>query len=209
MSEHQDIVMYNKLKHLSLYDQFSGYAGQSLTKAQSYTIAKLIELEYKLIVPQIMMPLSITESTVLYDETRSKFLANFLGTCSPCGMYDTALGRLAAQASNLIAVPPGLTIGQHDNDQLIPKTYEQKAYSRQQVSIVNANCHIMCDAEDDFQYRRESYPGHQINRNLSENEIESELPRVLKSCKGCYRVTRQKSVELSIRNEPQKFHKVV
>ena len=150
LSDRPDIVMYNKLKHLSLYDQFSGYAGQSLTKAQSYTIAKLIELEYKLIVPQIMMPLSITESTVLYDETRSKFLANFLGTCSPCGMYDAALGKLAAQTSNLIAVPPVLTIGQHDNDQLIPKTYEQKAYSRQQVSIVNANCQILCDAEDDF-----------------------------------------------------------
>ena len=208
LSERPDIVVYNKLKHLALYDHFSGYAGQRLTKTQSYTVAKLIELEYKLIVPQIMMPLSLTESMVLYDETRSKFLVNFLGACSPCGMYDHALGRLAAQASNLIPVPPGLTIGQHDNDQIIPKTFEQKAYSRQQVSIVNANCHILCDAEDNLQYRRESYPGHQINRNLSETEIESELPKVFTSRKGCYRVTRQKSVEISIKHlNSDKSHK--
>ena len=189
-----DIVVYNKVKHLSLYDKFCGYAGQSLTKTESYTIAKLIELEYKLVVPQLMLPLSVTESYVLYDETRSKFLTNFLGTYSPCGMYDTVLGRLQTQASSRIDVPPGLTVGQHDNDQLIPKTYNQQAYCKQQVSIINANCHISCDAEDTFQYRRESYPGHQINRDLTQSEIDHTLPTVLQSYKGCFRSTRQKSV---------------
>ena len=54
-----------------------------------------------------MLPLSVSESYILYDESRSKIVANFNGTHSPGGKYDCVLDRLVKQASSSIDVPPG------------------------------------------------------------------------------------------------------
>ena len=116
----------------------------------------------------------------MYDEQRSKFVSNFIGTYSPAGMYDTVLDRLVKQAEPLIPVPSGFVIGQFDNDQMVPKTYENKAYNRQNTTIVNANCHIVIDKDDSYQYHKESYPGHRIHRSLTDLEIDSNVPKVFK-----------------------------
>jgi hypothetical protein len=91
-----------------------------------------------------MLPLCVTESYLLYDESRSKLIANFNGTHSPSGKYDCVVDRLCKQAATPINVPSGnkfrnlflkikypflflgLTIGQHDNDQILGVTHEQK-----------------------------------------------------------------------------------
>ena len=198
LKERPDIVVYNKLKHLDLYDKFCGFAAQSLTCIQAYSVSKCIEMEYKLIFPSIMLPLSVSEAYVVYDETRSKFVSNFIGSYSPAGMYDTVLDRLVKQAEPLIPVPSGMCIGQFDNDQIVPKTHENKAYNRQNTTIVNANCHILIDKDDNFQYHKESYPGHKIHRSLTNVEIDSQVPKVLNEFKGCFRITRAKSINTTI-----------
>ena len=200
LKERPDIVVYNKLKHLDLYEKFCGYAGQSLTKIQSYTVSKSIEMEYKLIIPSIMLPLSVSEGYLLYDETRSKFVSNFIGSCSPAGMYDAVIDRLVKQAEPLIPVPSGFVIGQNDNNQLIPKTHENQAYNRQHTTIVNANCHILIDKDDPYQYRRQSYPGHTIHRSLTDFEIETKVPEVLTEFKSCFRITRAKSINITMKH---------
>lgn len=198
LRERPDIVIYSKLKPLGLYEAFCEYAGQSLTKVQSYTLSKVIELEYKLVVPRIMLPLSVTESFVLYDETRSKIVSNILGSHSPAGMYDTVLNRLVQQSKSKIPVPTGLVIGQMDNDQVLGKTHDQKLFNKQHLSIVNANCHIVVDSHDKYQYSKESYPGNTIYRDLTEAEIKTKLPETLNSYKGCHRSTRAKSINIAV-----------
>jgi hypothetical protein len=54
-----------------------------------------------------MLPLCVTEGTILYDESRSKTIANLIGTTSPSGKYDCVVDRLIHQASSPIAVPAG------------------------------------------------------------------------------------------------------
>ena len=43
-------------------------------------------------------------------------------------MYDTVIDRLVTDAEPLIPVPQGFVIGQSNNNQLVPKTHENKAF---------------------------------------------------------------------------------
>ena len=117
------IVIYYKAKPLGLYDKFCNYGGIGLSKCESYTLAKIIELEYKvrnimnnsevskimfqLLFPRSILPLSLSENYLLYDETRSKHMVNVNGTYSPSGKYDSLIDRLCMQAMVPITVPPG------------------------------------------------------------------------------------------------------
>ena len=92
----------------------------------------------------------------------------------------------------------GLVIGQHDNDQILGVTHEQKAYNKQHLTIINANAHIICDESDNFQYLPSSYPGHHVYRDLTSEEVEIQLPEVLTKYKNCFRNTRQLSMEAAI-----------
>ena len=47
LNERPAIVVYYKAKPLGLYDKFCNYGGIGLSKCESYTLAKIIELEYK------------------------------------------------------------------------------------------------------------------------------------------------------------------
>ena len=47
LRERPQIVIYYKAKPLGLYDKFCNYGGIGLSKCESYTLAKIIELEYK------------------------------------------------------------------------------------------------------------------------------------------------------------------
>ena len=57
-----------------------------------------------------MLPLCVTEGAILYDESRSKTIANIVGTTSPSGKYDCVVDRLLKQASSSIDVPVGENI---------------------------------------------------------------------------------------------------
>ena len=123
LKERPQIVIYYKAKPLGLYDKFCNYGGIGLSKCESYTLAKIIELEYKvwnkiydyeitknifqLIFPRSILPLSLSENYLLYDETRSKHMVNVNGTFSPSGKYDCLVDKLCNQAMVPILVPPG------------------------------------------------------------------------------------------------------
>ena len=119
LEERPNVVIYSVLKPLGLYEHFCETGGRKLSDIQCYILAKIIELQYKLIVPNIMLPLSVCEASKIYDETRSKSVLNLVGAAAPSGMYGTVRNRLYELASTPVEVPPGLTITQHDNNQVI------------------------------------------------------------------------------------------
>lgn len=49
LRERPEIIVYYKAKPLGLYDKFCNYGGLTLTKIESYSLAKVIEIEYKVI----------------------------------------------------------------------------------------------------------------------------------------------------------------
>ena len=72
------------------------------------------------------------------------------------------------------------------------------AYQRQKLSIVNANSHIVCDPSDDYQYQRSSYPGHTVYRDLTDQEIQIDLPKALTKYRNFYRSVRVKGIESAL-----------
>ena len=47
LNERPEIIIYYKAKPLGLYDKFCNYGGIGLSKNESYSLAKIIEMEYK------------------------------------------------------------------------------------------------------------------------------------------------------------------
>jgi hypothetical protein len=47
LRERPVIVIYYKAKPLDLYDRFCNYGGIGLSKVESYMLAKIVEMEYK------------------------------------------------------------------------------------------------------------------------------------------------------------------
>ena len=47
LRERPVIIVYYKAKPLGLYEKFCNFGGLGLTKVESYSLAKIIELEYK------------------------------------------------------------------------------------------------------------------------------------------------------------------
>jgi ribosomal protein S26 len=192
------IAIYSVLKPLGLFEHFCETGGKKLSDNQCYIIAKILELKYKLIYPTIMLPLSVSEASKIYDETRSKSVLNLIGSAAPSGQFLTVRNRLLEQASSPIKVPEGFVITQHDNNQVIPKTHEMKTYNKQLTSVINANAHLVIDSENSFQYSSLSYPGHKVYRNLTENEIINIVPGVLTQYKPHYRATRKMALNIAI-----------
>ena len=160
------IVVYSVSKPLGLFEHFTEEGGKTLSQTQAYAISKVIEIKYKILYPTIMLPLSVSEINTVYDATRSKIVVDILGSVNPGGMYGTVMNRLLDLGSKPVAVPPGLVITQHDNDQALGPSHETKVYNKQKLSLINANAHIVCDSNNYYQYTPESYPGHTVNREL-------------------------------------------
>ena len=201
------IVVYSVTKPLGLFEHFMKNGGKTLSKPQAYAIAKVIEIKYKIIHPTIMLPLSVSEITTVYDATRSKVVVDLLGSVSPGGMYGTVANRLMKLASNPVAVPSGLVLTQHDNSQVLGATHESKVYNKQKLSLINANCHIVCDSDNYYQYLPRSYPGHSMYRDLSEEEIKESIPNIFESYKPVYRAARAQSALFTIKHlESEKSH---
>ena len=192
------IVVYSFTKPLGLFENFTGVGGKDLSLTQCYSLAKVIELQYRLIHPTIMLPLSVSEIHLTYDVTRSKSIVNMLGSVSPGGQYCTISNRLMQLGSKPVLVPPGLVLTQHDNNQILGYTHETKVYSKQKLTLINANAHIQFDEDDWYQYTPESYPGYSMYRDLSENEIKVCVPDVIKSYKPIYRAARAGSANFAI-----------
>ena len=110
------ILVYSILKPLGLFDNFCEI-GEKLTTNQYYMLAKLIEIRYKMISPNIMLPLCVSEAFKIYDETRSTSVLNLLGSSAPSGKFQTVRNRLYDLGSTPLEVPRGLLINQHDNNQ--------------------------------------------------------------------------------------------
>ena len=121
-----------------------------------------------------------------------------MGSSAPSGKFHTVRNRLLKLGRCPVDVPRGLIVHQHDNNQVIGATHEMKAFNRQVTSIITANAHLVCDPNNFFQYSRTSYPGHNIHRNLTISEIESDVPQVLNQYKGHFRATRKKGLDLAI-----------
>ena len=155
-------------------------------------------MKYKILYPTIMLPLSVSEIITVYDSTRCKTVVDMLGSVNPGGMYATVMNRLKDLGSEPVSVPPGLVITQHDNDQALGHTHETKVYNKQQLSLINANAHIVCDSNNFYQYCPESYPGHAVYRDLTLEEVKESVPQVLSSYKPVYRGARAKSAEFAI-----------
>ena len=193
------IVVYNIAKPLGLFENFMGDGGKSLTKSQAYAMCKVIEIKYKMLHPTIMLPLSVSEVNTVYDATRSRIVVDLLGSVNPGGMYATVMRRLIDQSSLPVAVPPGLVITQHDNDQALGPTHETKVYNKQKLSLINANAHILCESANYYQYTPESYPGHTVYRDLTTQEIKETVPKVITSFKPVYRAARAQSATLAVK----------
>ena len=58
LKERPAIVIYYKAKPLGLYEKFCNFGGMGLTKVESYILAKIIELEYKVLVSNIAFEIS-------------------------------------------------------------------------------------------------------------------------------------------------------
>ena len=192
------IVIYSLLKPMGLFEHFCEVGGKKITDNQYYLIAKIIELKYKVIFPTIMLPLSISEAFHIYDETRNKKVLNLIGSSAPSGKFQTVTNRLFKLGCYPVDVPSGLIVHQHDNNQVIGATHEMKAYNRQVTSVITANAHLVCDPNNFFQYSQTSYPGHNIHRNLTKSEIDSNVPEVVNQYKGHFRATRKKGLDLAI-----------
>jgi len=200
LKERPLIVVYSIAKPLGLFEHFMEYGDKSLTKPQSYSICKIIEIKYKMLNPRIMLPLSVSEINTVYDTTRSKIVVDLLGSVIPGGMYGTVTSRLVEQASQPVNVPTGLVLTQHDNNQVLGSTHETKVYNKQQLSLINANAHIICDSDDRYQYRPESYPGYNVYRDLSELERNEIVPEKLTTYKPIFRASRAQSAEFAIKH---------
>ena len=194
------IVVYSIAKPLGLFEHFMEYGDKTLTKTQSYSICKIIEIKYKMLNPRIMLPISVSEINTVYDATRSRIVVDLLGSVIPGGMYGTVTNRLVELASKPVNVPPGLVLTQHDNDQVLGSTHETLVYNKQQLSLINANAHIICDIDNLYQYQPESYPGYNLYRDLSEQERNEIVPEKLTSYKPVFRASRAQSAEFAIKH---------
>lgn len=121
-------------------------------------------------VPKIVLPLSVSEALRLYDVSRSKAVIDLKGAVEPCGKYKSVLNRLVGLSQDSVEVPSGFFLTQHDNSQIVPKTFDLKSYQKQQTTIINANAFISVDSDNLYQYKEESYPGHSIYRDLTKPE---------------------------------------
>ena len=198
LKERPVIVVYSVAKSLGLFENFMGDDGKELTESQAYALAKIIEIKYKILYPTIMLPLSVCEITTAYDTTRSRIVVDMLGSINPGGMNGTVMNRLIEMGSQPVAVPPGLVITQHDNDQALGPSHETKVYNKQKLSLINANTHIICDSDNYYQYSRESYPGYTVYRELTLEEITESVPKVWTSFKPVFRGARAQSAEFAI-----------
>ena len=192
------IVIYSIAKPLGLFENFMRDGGKSLSKSQAYAMCKVIEIKYKMLHPKILLPLSVCEVNTVYDATRSRIVVDLLGSVSPGGMYNSVMRRLIDLSSDPVAVPPGLVITQHDNDQALGPTHETKVYNKQKLSLINANAHIICESDNYYQYTPQSYPGHAVYRDLTTQEIRETLPEVVSSYKPVYRAARAQSANLAV-----------
>ena len=112
----------------------------------------------------------MSEALRLYDVSRSKLVMNIKGGVEPCGTYKSVMSRLVGMAQKSVEIPQGFFISQHDNSQIVPKTFDLKSYQKQQTDVINANAFISVDTSNLFQFKVESYPGHTIYRDLTEAE---------------------------------------
>ena len=199
------ILVYSILKPLGLFEHFCEIAEKKLTTNQYYMIAKLIEIEYKIISPNIMLPLSVCEASKIYDETRSKSVGNLVGSSTPSGKFQTVRNRLHDQASEPMKVPTGLVLYQHDNNQVIGKTHEMKTYNKQNTTIINAGAHLVCDPDNSYQYTESSYPGRNVYRDLTESEIKTSVPQALMQFKSHFRAERKGGLDRTIEHLKSEF----
>lgn len=136
----------------------------------------------------------MSEALRLYDVSRSKAAIDLKGAVEPSGKYKSVLNRLIGLSQDSVVMPPGFCITQHDNNQIVPKTFDLKSYQKQQTTIINANAFISVDSDNLYQYKEDSYPGHNIYRDLTKTEIDSKLIDVVSQYKSVFRAERNNSM---------------
>ena len=70
---------------------------------------------FQLILSKSLLPLCVTGGAILYDESRSKTIANIVWATSPSGKYDCVVDRLLKQASSPF-IHSFITSNNHNND---------------------------------------------------------------------------------------------
>ena len=128
------------------------------------------------------------------------------GAVEPCGKYKSVSNRIVGLSQNSVAIPHGFCITQHDNNQIVPKSFDLKSYQKQQTSIINANAFILFDSDNLFQFKEDSYPGHRIYRDLTETEINNDLLGVVNGYKSIFRAERNNSMLTVIEHLKETSH---